>query len=521
MTIKNICFVSREYDGLAGAGGVKDVCRQLAEALAVEARVSVVLPCYGFLDPLLLGFKAGPRFSVTMNYSQEERQEEVTIWTKKAAVTIHLVAAARFQEKKGVYTYTREEEALDPWHKSGQGHVDYFAMNVLLQKAALALLIQTNQRPDIIHCHDGHTALIPALAREVDGFRHYFHKTGFLVTIHNAGIGYHQEVADLPFAQVITGLPRAFISKNLLDGKFDPFLAAANHALLNTVSENYAHELRSTDADALTGWLGHFLMSRGVRLRGVTNGIDPARFDTRDHKALHLAAPYDVAGGDLAGKGVCRDHLVKRLAAQDVQVNCYGTLAARKKQPLFTFIGRFFPQKGVDVLVKALHVLLANDKKFQVVLLGDGQDDIVQGLKTLALEPEYAGRVCLLEGYDPQLASQIYAAGDFFVIPSQYEPCGLTDFMAQLYGNLPIVHRVGGLVKVQDNKTGFSYKTHSPLALQRAMKRAMQVYRHEPSRLRAMQQQAVAVIKANYTWPTVMKQYQKLYQECRDAAGRC
>lgn len=526
MKIKKIWFVTREYDGLAGAGGVKDVCRQLAEALAHDkAKVRVVLPCYGFIDPQLLGYQEGMRFALTMNYPGQERIEEVRVWSKKerlpagGQVTIHLLASPRFQEKQGVYTYTAAEEARAPWQISGSGHIDYFAMNVLLQKAALAMMIQGDERPDIIHCHDGHTALIPALARQIDGFRHFFSKTGFVVTIHNAGIGYHQEIADLAFAQAITGLPQSFIHKNLLDGKFDPFIAAAGYATLNTVSENYAHELRSTDADALTGWLGHFLMSRGVMLHGITNGIDPATFATTNYRALHLAAPYSVAQGDLAGKATCRARLVADISAGNLAVDSFGTLESAPTQPLFTFIGRFSAQKGVDVLVKALHGLLAQDDDFQVLVLGSGQANISQGIKGLAADSNYKGRVCLLEGYDQPLASQVFAAGDFFIIPSQFEPCGLTDFMAQLYGNLPIVHHVGGLVKVVDGETGFAYKTQSPLALQRAMKRALRVFRQDPAKLTAMGQQAVATIMATYTWDKVVKHYQQLYQEARRATS--
>ena len=502
MKIKNIWFVSREYEGLAGAGGVKDVCRQLAEALSQQAKVNVILPCYGFMDAKLLGFRPSARLTVNMNYAHRERQEEVTIWRRKmglehgGALTLHLVEAERYSKKQGVYAYTEEEEALDPWHTAGQGHVDYFAMNVLLQKAALAYMVQANSRPHIIHCHDGHTALIPALAREVDGFRHFFKRTGFLVTIHNGGKGYHQEVADLPFAQAITGLPLGFINKHLLDGHFDPFIAAAPHAILNTVSENYAHELRSTDADELTGWLGHFLLSRGIKLRGVTNGIDPTSFN--------LPAPQD--------KEQLRQQLSRRLTGK-LQVRCYGSLATKKKQPLLSFIGRFSAQKGVDVLVKAMHVLLANDPDFQLVVLGSGQADISAGLQALANDASYKGRVCLLEGFDPELAELIYGAGDFFVVPSQYEPCGLTDFIAQLHGNLPIVHHVGGLVKVVDGKTGFAYKSHSSLALGRALRRALEMYRQQPATIKAMQRSALDLIQARYTWDKVMERYMELYQE--------
>lgn len=524
--LKNVCFITREYDGLAGAGGVKDVCRQLAEALGYERqkaakpiKVSVIMPCYGFIDPKTLGFSSRGSFPVAMNYTDTDRTETITIWGKTTQekgcgpVTIFLLDSPRFKEKLNVYSYTRDEEKINPFNKADQAHYDYFAMNVLLQKGGLCSLIYRNERPDIIHCHDGHTALVPAMARELDGFRQFFKRTGFLTTIHNAGIGYHQEIEDLPFAQAITGLPRSFVNKNLLAGKFDPFIAAAGHSTLNTVSENYARELRETNDDELTGWLGHFLMSRGIKIHGITNGINPGDFNTESATALHLAAPYSVKKGELKGKTACRKELVQALQKESLStVLQHGSLDPTHHLPLLTSIGRFSSQKGMDKLAQALHQLLPIDKEVQILILGSGDPQIAKGLISLTRESKYAGRICVLQGYDPILASQIYAAGDFFIIPSQFEPCGLTDFMAQLYGNLPIVHQVGGLVKVQDGKTGFGYKDHTAKALRQTIKKALDVYREQPETILKMQQQAVQTIEKKYTWSKVKDQYIKLYK---------
>lgn len=521
--IKSVCFITREYDGLAGAGGVKDVCRQLAEALAYGKQpinISVIMPCYGFIAPKMLGFANRGSFTVAMNYPDRDRNEEITVWGKttqekgRGKVTIFLLDSQRFKEKLDVYSYTRTEEKKNPFHKAGQGHYDYFAMNTLLQKGALATLIHRNTRPAIIHCHDGHTALVPAMAREIDGFRHFFRRTGFISTIHNGGIGYHQEIEDLPFARAITGLPRSFVSKNLLDGKFDPFIAASPHAILNTVSENYARELRETNDDELTGWLGHFLMSRGIKIHGITNGINPQDFDTTKAEELGIAAPYSVKKGDLRGKTICRKALIDNLRQKNLtKVTQFGKLDHLKNTPLLTSIGRFSSQKGMDKLTQALHQLLPTDKEVQVLILGSGDPQIAKGLISLTKESKYAGRICLLQGYDQILANQIFAAGDFFIIPSRFEPCGLTDFMAQLYGNLPIVHATGGLVKVVDGKTGFSYKEHHATSLLKTIKKALAVYRKQPEIIIKMQHQAVQTIAKKYTWNKVKDQYLKLYQD--------
>ena len=521
--ITNVWMLTREYDGLAGAGGVKDVARQLAEALARSGRkVSVVLPLYGFMDPKQLGFTPlDLSFEIDLDYAGEPRREYVRIFAKgekaspkKGPLTIYLVDAARYLEKKSVYTYTAEDEGLDPFHHQGSGHFDYFAMNVLLQKAAAALMIRLGEHPEIIHCHDGHTALLPAMLRESEGFRHYFAKTGCVVTIHNAGIGYHQEVGDLPFAEAITGLPGAVITNNLLDGKFDPFLAASPYAVMNTVSENYARELRETDDDAMTGLLGHRLLARGVVLKGVTNGINPADFDPTKPKGLGLAAGFNPATGDLAGKAKCRQSLLKDLAGRSLStVRQTGTLEQRPGNPLFTFVGRLSSQKGVDKLLGALETLLPQDQNFQILIQGSGTKEIEAALAGLAASPKNQGRICLLRGYDQQLATRIFAAGDFFLIPSRYEPCGLTDYIAQLFGNLPIVHRIGGLVKVKDGETGFSYREHKSAALMGAMQKALQTFRNNPQKIQAMQQNAVRVIHETYTWDKVLARYLSLYHE--------
>ncbi len=531
VAIRTIWMLTREYGQLAGAGGVKDVARQLAVALAgwPGRQVSVVMPRYGFIDPHSLGFLplADPLFpereleyEVDLDYAHVERREKVRVWTARIdRVTLYLLEADRFAEKTAVYTYTAADEAVNPDYQAGQGHIDYFAMNILLQKGALDLMLLLGACPDIIHCHDGHTAVLPAMIRENSGLRHFFRGTGTVVTIHNAGKGYHQEVADLSFAHASTGLPWKVIMQNRLADCFDPLLAAAPYAVMNTVSEQYARELQETDDDRLTGWLGHTLQDLGVKLAGVTNGIDPAEFDPADAGKSGIDAPFNLlADGALSGKRACKETLLRELAGNQMVdgVVPIGSLDFTPDLPLFTFIGRLNEQKGVGVLLAALRGLLTDKKNnpaFQFLLLGSGGYDEERDLAVLAEKDENRGRVCILKGFNPALANRIYAAGDFFLIPSRYEPCGLTDFIAQLFGNLPIVHHVGGLVKVLDGETGFSYTRHTAAALSEAMQRATVLYRDHPARIREMQRQAVKRIGEKYTWQRVMKQYLQLYKE--------
>jgi starch synthase len=291
---------------------------------------------------------------------------------------------------------------------------------------------------------------------------------------------------------------------------------------MNTVSEQYGRELQETDDDRLTGWLGHTLRERGVTLHGVTNGIDPAEFDPRDHGRSGIDASFDpLQEGELDGKRICKETLLRELGGNlhVAGIHPVGSLDFRPDLPLFTFIGRLNEQKGVGVLLAALRGLLQDTGKgeptFQFLLLGSGGHDEERELAALAKKKEHRGRVCFLKSFHPQLANRIYAAGDFFLIPSRYEPCGLTDFIAQLFGNLPIVHHVGGLVKVVDGETGFSYAHHSAAALTGAMQRAMALYRDDRATIRVMQRQAVARIYERHTWQRVMQQYLELYKKAK------
>lgn len=524
--LRNIWMLSREYGNIAGAGGVKDVVHQLAESLARwnGRKISVVLPFYGFIDATLLGAEpledpitedSDLCLTLDMNYDGINRQEMVRVWSVvKKNVTVYLLESNRFQDKNDVYTYTARDEMHASWQKQGRGHYDYFAMNILLQKSALALMIRLGEHPDIIHCHDGHTALLPVLLNNCYGWRDYFRSTAVVVTIHNAGIGYHQEVEDLVFAEAVSGLPKSIIEDYLLGGAFDPFLASSSCATLNTVSENYARELQYTAEDSRTGWLGHELKRRGIHLEGITNGIDPSRFNTQ--KCSPLIAPFNVetVDGVADGKVVCKRELLGQLASNNeiIGLSCYGSLSLSPEAPLFTFVARLNEQKGVDLLAKALPPFLKSCPNAQVLLQGSGADREEQQFKELVKRTEVNGRLMFVSGYSPELARKIFAAGDFFIIPSLYEPCGLTDFIAQLHGNIPIVHHVGGLVKVVDGETGIAFKEPQAASLQAALQRGMNLFSNKEE-MKRMQKAAIDLVEKKYTWEKVKTNYMNLYKK--------
>jgi len=524
--IEKVLVLSREYGGIAGAGGVQDVVRGLCESLARQGiETVVIIPRYGFLDAGEKGFqKLDASFTVDMNYAAQERTEDVSFWKGESnGVHVYLVESPRFAEKMGIYTYTAEEELKDPSKHRGTGHVDYFAMNILHQKAALGFCLMQAWRPDIIHCHDGHTAVVPVFMREHDGFRQFFISSGGVVTVHNAGVGYHQEVADLPFAKAVTGLPWRVIYHCLLNGAFDPLVAGPSYARVNTVSENYARELQETELDALTGWLGHALKDRGITIEGITNGLDVSSFDPRHGDNLGIPCSFDSFSGDFTGKEKCKKALLNLLSAGEASaefmggsyksVRVTGTVEYRPDLPLFTVVSRLTEQKGIDILGKALEGGIGVEKGFNIAILGSGKAEIEEHLNWVASLPQNRGSMSVLLGYNDRLANLMFAGGDFFIIPSRYEPCGLTDFMAQLMGNVPIVRHTGGLVKVQDGVNGLVFKTEDPAELASAMHRAISIFNEAPETLHSMQAKAVEIIMEKYTWDKVVKRYLDLYEK--------
>jgi starch synthase len=520
-TISNIWMVSRELDGVAGVGGVKDVTRQLLSAIAGHAiQANLVMPLYSRIDRTRHGLvDTDIELALPMDYAYERRVVRVRIYQAHlGGIRVYFVDAPCYSQKAGIYTYTQAEaiRAGDPT-LAGSGYSDYFEMNITLQKATLELIQHLGERPDVIHCQDAHTALIPAMMHTIPRYRSYFASIGSGITIHNAGPAYNQEVFDIEFAQAMTELPTPVIDEGLHRGGVYPFIIGGTYAdFINAVSENYAREIVEVPSeDERTGGIGTAFRKRGIRLTGVTNGIDPAEYDPTNPNKMKTAAAYNPAAGDLAGKVKCRRALIKEInRAQNEDVEIFGGLKDKPGRPLVTMIARLTPQKGVDRFIEAITYLLQQDPDVLFLVLGTGDPRYEDELKELAQDERFEGRVALALGYSPSLANRIYAAGDFFVNPAEFEPCGLTDYMAQLMGNVPVVHFVGGLVKVQDGITGYGYQPHTAAALIETLQRAITVFRQQPEQHRRIIQQAVDTIHKRYTWAKVLEQgYLPLYEQ--------
>jgi starch synthase len=544
--------VSREYAGIAEAGGLKDVVAGLATAQARRGiPVAVLLPRYGFLDLRALGAQTlSLRLRLELpsgNEASKAARETVEVLRfRRDGVQIFLLDTERTRLKRDVYTYTAADEAENQYQKRGSGHWDAHHLNLTLQRGALELArrcraVGWGRAPALFHCHDGHCAFLPALLKQAARYRWRLRRSRALITVHNAGWGYHQEIHDMEFARQLTGLPPEVLRLGLLEGTVDPLVLGPRFAPVNTVSEQYALEIASGQLDELTGGLGRAYRASGVRLAGITNGIDPQPYDPRQPEHSGLPYGFDPSRGDWDGKRRCRKHLLESLGrgtqesperpeflrssriaplrafpqgSELAGLRCYGSLEPGDDSPLFTFVGRLTGQKGVDVLAGAVSRLLGRRAPLRFLILGQGEPALEEQLIELAGGPAGTRRMCLLIGYSAAAAKLCFAAGDFFLVPSRYEPCGLTDLFAQMLGNLPIVHRVGGLVKVKHGETGYSYEEHSAEALSAVMLQALEDHRRRPEHLEAMRRKAFAEVLGHYTWERVLEErYLPLYRE--------
>ncbi len=526
---RGVWHLAREYLGVAEAGGVKDMVAGLAESLAGQGvSTSVSLPCYGFVDWKRLGAVAEAELTLEMPARPDAsppREEPVTVYSlERKGVRIYLLASPRTLEKRNVYVYTAADQAEDPRKVRGTGHWDAHHLNLILQRGTLELALRLGRQPDVFHCHDGHAAFLPALTREIPRYRQSFAQTRSVVTIHNAGRGYHQEIHDPAFAGQLTGLPLGVLSRGFLNRTVDPLVLGALYGRVTTVSEGYAREIASGKLEELTGGLGAAFRRARVRLLGITNGIDPRPYDPRDSRQSGLPARFDPSRGDLAGKRECRRVLTEAVAAAASGerlpggaslegLSVHGRLCPDLRRPLYTFVGRLTEQKGLDVLVPAVGELLAGSTDARFLLLGQGDRGIEEALLELCRR-DSGGRLAVMIGFSPEAARLLFAAGDFFLVPSRYEPCGLTDFYAQMMGNIPIVHLVGGLRKVRPGETGYGFTEYSSRALAGQIHRSLEDHRSRPDLLEEIRRRAFREIYERHTWERVVRQsYLPLYEE--------
>lgn len=453
---EKIWIVTREYAGIAEAGGVKNVTQSMAEGLERFGReVSVFIPKYGCVESS--GVKA---FSTEIALGGEN----VAVSFSKIyehSVEIIFIEADIFSEKHAVYTYTDDDEKNIPGAVRGKGHIDADKMNSLFQLSVLKYAERTGTAPAVVHCHDGHTAMIPAMVKAgtiyCSDLRELFKDTVFVTTIHNAGASYRQVIYDFETAKRLTGIPENVLEAAVFNGRIEPFLLAAAYGKLSTVSPWYAEELMSPLYDSETDGLSGEICRRGIKITGITNGIDFYRYDPSEPVRSYIPFPYKPWKGDLDGKYRFRKMLLENIDLLDTGgVVRSGTLEPSDKAVFFAYQGRIVEQKGLRVLIAAAEILLQKIPSARILVMGQGDHSIENDLKNFA-ESHY-GKAVFLRGYNKIVARRVICISDFVVLPSVFEPCGLEDYIAQTLGTIPVAHAVGGLQKIKDGVTGFLYK---------------------------------------------------------------
>ncbi len=518
---KSIWIVSREYAGIAEAGGVKNVTASLAETLVKKGfDVKVFIPEYGCTE-----------LNCIQNYTSIESFEEISITDTlyavhyasafSASVPIIFIKNPIFSSKGAVYTYTSEEEKRNPSHQRGIGHTDSQIMNALFQKAVLEYALLHNTAPAVIHCQDAAASMLPVYAREDIRSKNFFNKTSFIVTIHNAGPGYHHSFSSIDEAYRVTNLPHHVLMYGLNEAVVEPFLLTSKYAVLTTVSPWYAQEITDPSYPYTDG-LSYVFALRGIKVEGILNAIDYDRYDPSEITKSLLCSPFNPLLDDFEGRKKVRICLLQKLHSgiaghsdhegRISAIEQFGTLHPSSTPVIFAYHGRIVRQKGLEILVQAARSLLKSCEHAFFIIIGQGQSDIEQ--MHIDLTKEFSGRYVYIRGYERALARECIASSDFLVLPSVFEPCGLEDFIGQIFGTIPVAHAVGGLQKIVHEQTGFLYEDNSSEGLYTILKKVYDEFLSKPETIRHIQKTAAKKVHEEFTWDTiVMNYYIPLYEK--------
>ncbi|HAM52720.1 MAG TPA: glycogen synthase GlgA [Nitrospiraceae bacterium] len=486
-----VVMIASECAPVAKVGGLADVVFGLSRELEIRGHVvEIILPKYDCMSyDHIWGFQ--------VSYQD--------LWVPWYNGAIHCTVWFGFVH--GRKCFFIDAHSADNFFNRGTyyGFPDENRRMAFFTKAALEFMLKAGKRPDIIHTHDWQTALAPVLLFEIYKFQGMENQR-VCHTIHNFR---HQGVAG---ADILwgTGLgrPEYYFSKDRLGDDFNPSAinftkgAVVYSNFITTVSPQHAWEVRHTDQ----GYgLGHILHMHQQKFGGVLNGIDYEMWNPETDAHIHHHYSVDSLDGKYRNKEALRDRLLLR----------------KDYKPLIAYVGRLDTQKGLHLIRHALFYSLWNDAQF--VLLGSGPElginDYFWQLKHYLNEtPD-----CHLEiGFDEKLAHMIYAGADMIVVPSMFEPCGLTQMIALRYGTVPIVRAVGGLVdtvfdwdyssKPLSEHNGYVFYQADYQGLESAMRRAIGLWNLYPEEFRRL---IVNGMHYDYSWNHPGQNYLNIYEHIR------
>lgn len=477
---KRILFVASEATPFAKTGGLADVVGSLPRALRQLGHdVHVVIPYYRVV----------------------KQGETVTAKTKRSLEITLQGRAYRGSLKRSVYDgvpywFIDTPELFDREEIYATASGDYpdnglrygFFARAILEMAKLL-----DFKPDVIHLHDWQTGLIPALLKTDYATQEFYRDTKTELTIHNLG---YQGMFPLELLRTLE-LPTELGSSAALEyyGRLSFLKGAIVFSdTITTVSPTYCHEIQGTEQGL--GFDG-LLRSRGKDLYGIINGLDQRIWNPQSDRHL----PYHYSRENLRNKNLCKTVLQQELQLEEV-----------KDRPLIAVISRLDPQKGIDLLEAIWTPLL--ERHVQFVLLGSGSQEQMQFWQQQ--QGRYPGQVSINLTFNEALSHRIYAAADLLLVPSRYEPCGLTQMIALTYGVLPVVRRTGGLADTvvdidEDPRAGygFVFDRAEPGELLQSIDRGLQLY--------ANRRRWLTVVKrgmaCDFSWKNSAEQYQKLYRQ--------
>lgn len=473
-----ILQVAPELAPYAKVGGLADVAGAMTKEMSRAGHeVKALCPKYGVMGDPPKDWKKLPEcFGVHLGGG---RTEFAQLWQTTYPQSEAQVYFLEFNEFYGGGIY--------------DGGADNVKRFTFLCRAAIDFCHAFDWWPDVIHCHDWGTGLLPVYLNTTER-KTPLHRAASVFTIHNL---MHQGQAGrelLDFA----GLPQSLYTPDNLEhrGGVNMMKAALYHSTkLTTVSPHYAREIQGAEYGC---GLDGVLRYRAGDLIGILNGIDVDAWNPATDKHL----PANFTAKKMAGKDACKAELQKAF-----------NLEPRPEVPIFAAVARLYDQKGLDTFAEIIPGLM-NDMQLQVIVLGSGDPALEARFNELA--SWFPGRMGSYIGYNNQLSHLIEAGSDFFVMPSRFEPCGLNQMYSMAYGTLPIVRETGGLVDSVEQYhpgrgegTGFRFHESSAHALYYTIGWANATWWDQPDEIKKLRKNAMT---QDLSWGNSAVKYEEVFQ---------
>ncbi|MCS7234374.1 MAG: glycogen synthase GlgA [Armatimonadota bacterium] len=482
-----VLFVSSEVAPFSKTGGLADVSGALPAALSRRGLdVRVMTPFYRAV--VQGGWASAACGEVTLDPGGSVQTARIREGTLPGGPPVWFVDHPPSFDRPGLYG------------EGGQDYPDNLERFALFCRAVLAWVQAADWVPEVIHCNDWQTALLPVYLRT--SAEPLWSRVGSLLTVHNLA---YQGVFP-PEKYALLGLPQDLYSPRYFEfwGRVNLLKAGLVFAdILSTVSETYAREIQTPE---LGCGLESVLRERAADLYGILNGVDYTVWDPRNDTYL----PVRYGPDDLSGKATCK-------AALQEEVGLHRTPSV----PLFGMVSRLVEQKGVDLVVACVDHFPAAGA--QLVVLGTGDPRYEAELQNAGRR--HPGWVAVRIGFDERLAHWIEAGCDAFLMPSRYEPSGLNQLYSLRYGTVPVVRRTGGLADSVVDATpealergeanGFVFEEYTPGAFWGAVQRALAAYQH-----RSTWEKLVRTgMSADFSWDRAAGRYVDLYRLARRRRG--